>query len=267
MNRPLATLTLSILLAPLHLARADGDWSAARDRTDRFKTEYEALRRLTPEETRRVVAAICEADEDERASVASDVHDRVASLISRKFDELSRIKDEAFRRLDEVTSDDKLKDRHSEARSLRGDVQQRWDTINRMTHSIRGKNHPVVRFTINEGLRAHRDRQTSSSYCDVYEYSIAGGRADCIQASSCSVIEYKPDNATSISRGVRQAEQYRNELNRSEEARKKLIDRKPEFARCKQFEARVDCYRLCPEIDADTNEMRSTYASWRTNCQ
>ena len=57
------------------------------------------------------------------------------------------------------------------------------------------------------------------------------------------------------------------ELNKSAEARKKLIDRNPSFARCKQFEARVDCYRLCPEIDADTNEMRSTYASWRTSCR
>lgn len=49
MNRLLAILALSVLLAPLHSARADGDWSAARDRTDRFKSEYEELRRLTPE--------------------------------------------------------------------------------------------------------------------------------------------------------------------------------------------------------------------------
>ena len=267
MKRPPMILVLSILLAPLHAARADGDWSAARDRTDRFKSEYEALRRLTPEETRRVVTAICEADEDERASVASDVHDRVASLIARKFDELERIKEEAFRRLDEITSDDKLKDRHSEARSLRGEVQTRWDTIDRMTRSIRGKNHPVVRYTIEEGHRAHRDRQTSSSYCDVYEYSIAGGRADCIQASTCSLIEFKPDNERSLSSGKAQADRYVYELNNNPEARKKLIDRKPDFARCQTFRARVDCYRLCPEIDADTNEMRSTYASWRTSCR
>ena len=266
MNPPLMILVLSILLAPLHVARADGDWSAARDRTDRFKSDYEALRRLTPEETRRVVTAICEADEDERASVASDVHDRVAGLISRKFDELERIKNEAFRRLDEVTSDDKLKDRHGEARSLRGEVQTRWETIDRMTHSIRGKNHPVVRFTINEGHRAHRDRQTSSSYCDVYEYSIDGGRADCIQASSCAVRELKPDNALSIGRGRRQSERYVEELNRNPEARKKLIERNSNFAKCQTFRAAVDCYRLCPDIDPDTNEMRSTYASWRTDC-
>ena len=267
MDRPLVILAVCILLAPLHAARADGDWSAARDRTDRFKGDYDTLRRLTPEETRRVVSAICEADEDERASVASDVHDRVAGLIARKFDDLERLKDETFRRLDEVISDDKLKDRRDEARRLRGEVQSRWETIDRMTRSIRGKNHPVVRFTIEEGRRAHRDRQTSSSYCDVYEYSLSSGRADCIQASTCKVKEFKPDNEKSIKQGGRQAERYVDELNTNPEARKKLIERNSNFARCTRFERAVDCYRLCPEIDPDTNEMRSTYASWRTDCQ
>ena len=267
MNRPLPVFFLSLLFFPIRPALADGDWSAARDREGRFKSEYEALRRLTPEETRRVVTSICEADDDERASVASDVHDRVASLIARKFDELERIKDETLRRLDEVISDDKLKDRRDEARRMRDDVSSRWGTIDRMTHSIRGKNHPVVRFTIEEGLRAHRDRQTSSSYCDVYEYSLSSGRVDCIQASSCTVIELKPDNRRSIERGAAQARSYMRELNESAEARKKLVERKSDFARCTRFEARVDCYRLCPEIDTDTNEMRSTYASWRTSCQ
>ena len=267
MNRPVAILVLSLLVTPIHPALADGDFRSARDRTDRFKGEYESLRRLTPEETRRVVTSICEADEDERASVASDVHDRVASLIARKFDDLERLKDETYRRLDEVISDDKLKDRRDEAQRMRNEVRDRWDTIDRMTRSIRGKNHPVVRFTIEEGRRAHRDRQTSSSYCDVYEYSLSSGRVDCIQASTCSVREFKPDNALSIGRGRRQARTYMEELNRSEEARKKLIERNSNFAKCQTFREAVDCYRLCPDIDSDTNEMRSTYASWRTDCQ
>ncbi len=267
MIRPITILTAFFLLLPLRAARAEGDWSGARDREGRFKSEYESLRRLTPEETRRVVTSICEADEDERASVASDVHDRVASLIARKFEELERIKDEALRRLDDVIADDKLKDRRDEARSLREDVQRRWETIDKMTRSIRGKNHPVVRYTIEEGMRAHRDRCGSSSYCDVYEYSLPSGRADCLQASSCLVIELKPDNEKSIRRGDTQARGYVAELNNNPEIRKKLIERKPDFARCQTFRARVDCYRLCPDIDPDTNEMRSTYASWRTDCR
>ena len=39
------------------------------------------------------------------------------------------------------------------------------------TGSPRGKNHPVVRYLIEEGNSAHRDRRNSSSYCTVSEFS------------------------------------------------------------------------------------------------
>src|SRR5262245_6844501 len=51
---------------------AAGDWNTARSNFEQFKGGYENLRRLTPEETRRVVTAICNCDEDERVSVADD---------------------------------------------------------------------------------------------------------------------------------------------------------------------------------------------------
>ncbi len=92
------------------------------------------------------------------------------------------------------------------------------------------------------------------------------GRADCIYASTCTVIELKPDNRRSISMGKEQARQYIDELNSKEASRKKLTEKDSSFGKCEKYEYRVDCYKLCPEIDAETNEMRSVYASWRTGC-
>jgi hypothetical protein len=162
-----------------------------------------------------------------------------------------------------VISDDNLKDRHSDAKTSKDEIQRRWETIDKMTRSIRGKNHPVVRYMIEEGNRAHRDRQTSSSYCDVYEHSLGGGRADCIRTSGCAVVELKPDNSRAIDKGRSQAEGYARTLNNSADERKKLVDKDSDFGKCETYVWEVWCYKLCPDIDSDTNEMKSTSISWR----
>lgn len=124
----------------------------------------------------------------------------------------------------------------------------------------------MVRFLVEEGNRAHKDRQDSSSYCDASEFSMSAGRADCIQVSSCTVIELKPDNSRAISNGRSQVQRYRDELNSNADTRKKLIEKNSSFAKCEKFNYRVDCYKLCPDIDQETNEYRSTSVSWRTDC-
>jgi hypothetical protein len=133
-----------------------------------------------------------------------------------------------------------------------------------MSRAIRGRNHPVVAFMVDEGNRAHRDRQTSSSYCDVYEHVIgSAGRADCIRASDCTVVELKPDNDRAVASGVRQASAYSTQLNQSADERKKLTEKDSDFGSCQSFKWEVWGYKLCPDIDSDTDEMRSTSVSWR----
>lgn len=72
------------------VAFAAADWNAAKDKAERFKGEYQSLRKLTPGETRRIVTAVCEADEEERASVAADTASRVASELDDKYDAILR---------------------------------------------------------------------------------------------------------------------------------------------------------------------------------
>ena len=52
------------------VAWASGDWTSAKSAADDMKTKQQELRKLTPEETRGIVTAICEADEDARSDAS-----------------------------------------------------------------------------------------------------------------------------------------------------------------------------------------------------
>jgi polyhydroxyalkanoate synthesis regulator phasin len=143
-----------------------------------FKDRHQDVGKLTPEETRKIVSAICDADGDARKDVGRDASDRVSRELSDKESELERIKNDATKLLDDVISDDNLKDNQDDAKSLKDDVQRRWESIERMTQSLRGANHPVVAFMLQNG-------------CDAKEVTLDDGRVDCLMASgeTCLVIE------------------------------------------------------------------------------
>jgi len=253
------------------VAWASGDWSSARSAAEDMKSRQQELRKLTPEETRLIVTAICDADEDARGSAGKDAAERVASDVNSKFEELRRARDLAYRLLDDVIADDNLKDKRDEAKQLREEVSKRWDSITMMAErAMKGANHPLVSFLIKEGQDAHKDRQHD---CDASEFTLdSGKRVDCIMASgeTCLVIEFKPENSRAISSGVSQARGYAAELNdelKKTESNviKKLIGIKSDFGKCKQFVYRVDCYKLCPSVD-ENGEFREAHPDWKKDC-
>jgi len=75
-----------------------------------------------------------------------------------------------------VLGDDNLRSNHSDARSLEDDVKSRSESIDRMTRSLRGSNHPLVSWILDQGNRAHADRHSTS---DAKEFSLNSGRFDC----------------------------------------------------------------------------------------
>jgi hypothetical protein len=249
------------------LAFAAADWSGAERAFDDFRLEHEQLRRLTPEETGKIVAAVCEAEEDERQSVARDATQRVRDKIEDEYEALQKLEQKALAQLDAVLADGAQKDRHGKAREYRGKVTEWWTSIEKMTRSLRGANHPVVAFMLREGQAAHKSRQGSSSHCDVSAFRMDSGEADCLKVSGsrCLVIELKPKNTKSIRRGQAQAERYVDELNRKGKAFEALVKKDSDFARCAEFERRVDCYTLCPDIDAN-GELRATRPDWDEGC-
>jgi hypothetical protein len=198
------------------------------------------------------------------------------SAAERKFEELRREHEQLrgltpdetkkIELLDAVLADGAQKDRHGKAREYRGKVTEWWTSIERMTRSLRGANHPVVAFMLKEGQAAHKSRQSSSSYCDVSAFRLgSAGEADCLKASGCKVIEFKPDNAKSINKGKDQANRYARELERKGDAFDALVKKDGDFAKCTTFDIRVDCYKLCPDID-DDGEFRAASPRWREGC-
>lgn len=252
------------------IAWASGDWSYARNAADYFKSKQQDLLKLAPGETRRIVKAICDADQDNRREAGRDISQRVASELNGKLPDLEKARDEANKRLDEVINDDKLKDNRDDAKRLKEDIASRWDSVERMTRSLRGANHPVVAFMLDQGQQAHKDRQERE--CHASEVALPSGRADCLMATgeTCLVVELKPNNSNAISKGRDQVRDYASDLNAelknpNSSIIKKLVDTKSDFAKCKKFEQRVDCYRLCPDI-GDDNEFREIRVDWSKGC-
>lgn len=116
-----------VVLAGLGIAWASGDWSAARSKADEFTSRQQDLRKLEPEEIRQIVKAICEADEEARQDVGRDASERVSREVNDKMSDLQRTRDDANKLLDDVISDDNLKDNRDDAKRLKEDVATRWE--------------------------------------------------------------------------------------------------------------------------------------------
>jgi hypothetical protein len=261
----------AVALAAAGTAWASPDWSSAQSAVEDLKKKQIELRKLTPEETSQIVSAICDADEDQRASAGRSAAERVASDVNSKLGDLRNARDYAYRLLDDVIADDNLKDKRDEAKQLREDVSKRWDSITNMAErAMRGANHPLVAFLIKEGSDAHKDQQRS---CDASEFTLGSGkRPDCIMASgdTCTIVEFKPDNSRAVSAGRSQVSDYARELNdelkkTDSDTIKKLLSIKSGFGQCKQFVSRVDCYKLCPTID-ENGEFREAHPDWKKDC-
>lgn len=267
MMRQTIILLGAMLLCGIPLARADRFDDAER-MTDRFVDHARDLRRLDIDQLRALVQAICDAEEDDRRSVAREAAERARDKVTYEFDKLKREKDDALATIAAVMNDAAFREKHSRAGQFKQRVEETWDSVHRMTEKVRGANHPVVSYMLETGQQAHRDRQSNSSYCHEAEFSMDSGRADCLYASgsSCDVVELKPKNNKAVSKGRDQVRRYERELNGPDSsARRRLIERNSRFKDCKSFESRVDCYKLCPDID-ENGEFRSVSIDWSTGC-
>jgi len=251
-------LLVCVGLAKLALADIFDD---AERSTSTFVNNFSELKRLSRSELELLVRAICDAEEEDRRSVSRDAAYTLKSKVSSEYDKLQRQKDEALTNIAKVLSDEKFRDKHSRTKEYEGKVKETWSSIERMTSSVRGANHPVVAYMLETGQEEHRRYQSNSSNCTVAEHTLPSGRADCIYASSCEVIELKPNNYRARSKGREQAERYARSLNEDPREREKLIEKSSNFRSCQKFSWRVMCYTLCPEFD-DEGQFRSVSVRW-----
>jgi hypothetical protein len=264
----LATAVLLVLGAGV--AWASADWNTTKNKADEFKRKADELARKAPEETRKIVNAICSATDDQRKEAGSSAASNASSAISDKFRETERAEREAIEALDQVDRDDKLKDKSYEARSLRSDITSRWDKLQQLTRGLRDRNNPVVDYMLRAGESARHDRM---GHCDARDISVGSDRASCLMArgETCYVVEVTADNSSAISRGRDRGRNIQSRLQDElkkgfeSEVMKRLIDNRRDFARCKRFEVRVDCYKQCPEV-SDDNHYRESSPNWRESC-
>jgi hypothetical protein len=264
------TLIWTIVMVPFiaMIALAAGDWSQAQRDTDQFLSANANLRQTMYESTKEIVSRIAEAGEYERGQVAADALDRARSLVNSRASDLERFYRSANTSLEAVLGDDKLKDYHSKARDLRDTIGSRWQSLQRMLDgTFRGSNHPIVAFMLRAGQEAHREYQ--GGQCSLAEFTLASGlRVDClVKAPDCIVIELKPKNSRAVREGLDQVRRYTEELNTEGSKSRAALLGNSEFASCKKFTTRVDCYVLVPDPRSDNiAEFSTPSASWYKDC-
>jgi hypothetical protein len=260
-----------LLLCATGIAWASGDWSGGKSKAEEFKSKAEQLVRETPNETKKIVAAACSASDEDRGRAAGDAASNVRSHINDKYSELERLERDAVDKLEHIDDKDH-KDHKDEARRLVDEVKSRWSKIGDVTHDARNGNDHLVEYMKN-GSRALHEH---TNHCDAKDISLDAGHAMCLVASgdTCKVVEMSADSSNAISKARDRASRYKSQLEREVERKekgegsdvlKRLISSRSDFAMCKRFETRIDCYKQCPEIDSD-NRVRESSPNWREGC-
>src|SRR5262249_13487371 len=159
-------------------ARA-GEWdeyyNAERSAKDLLFTYYDDFKKMDRREIQALVQAICDADEEERKSVASDVGSKPRDRVRAEYDKVEKRTTEAVAVLTRVLADDRLKETHSDARDLKNKVEERGKSIDKMYDSVRSSTHPVSPFMTDKGMEEHRSRR---GRCPASEFETGNGPAD-----------------------------------------------------------------------------------------
>ena len=257
------SLLSAVTVCVLGAASQSPLWANAYDDAERSAKDsiyyYEEFTRLNKSEIRNLVRAIAEADEDERRDIAERAGREARDKVMNEYSKAENRKNEALRLLDAVLRDPAFKDKHHDAEDLKAKVNEKWASIRRMSETVRGANHPVIAYMLQTGRDLHKSRQQG---CSVSEFETGNGPADCIR-TSCDIIEFKPDNSRSRSKGEDQLKRYRKGLLENADKRKELNSKNSDFAKCDVFRMTIEAYTLLPEIN-DDGSFREVSASWST---
>jgi hypothetical protein len=164
---------------------------------------YEDFKKLEKTEIEALVKAICEADEDERKNVSSDIGGRVRDKVRSEYDKTERRKNEALDMLKTVIGDKRFESKRGDAERLKSDVEDKWKAIDKMWDLLRGSNHPVVSFMLDKGKEEDDYRK---GRCTASQVDTGKGYADCVgyDGNACLIVEFKPNNSRAISKGLNQ---------------------------------------------------------------
>ncbi len=251
--------TIVAILLAVGAGAAWAGWSDLTSKAEDAKRKGEEVHKLVPASMKKIVGAMCTAGDDNRKSAGQNEATNARSKVHDQLDAFHRATKEAIDGLDKVANDSKDSN-HSTASSLVSGLKSRRDQLDEQTRSLVNGNPPVIDFIVKHSESARNDRR---SRCTRKDLSIGGGSVSCLIESSdtCTVLEIAFDNNTSIGkardRASRAKEAVESELKRSSPS--------SAVVKCKKVEARVDCFKLCPDIKDDGTYSESS-PSWRERC-
>jgi hypothetical protein len=254
-RRIFTTLLVTTLLGGVAWA----GWSDIRSKAQDAKAKADEVHHDLPGEMKKIVAAMCAAGDDGRKSAGESAASNGRSTLRDKLETFHRAAKDAIDQLQPIAND--YNDgNHSEAGSLISDLKSRRDKLDDQTRDLVNGTPAVVDYILRKSESARNDHRSGCNYRGL---SLNGGTVDCLNASSdtCTVVEFAFDNSNSISaardRASRAKSVVESELKRSSPS--------STVSKCKHVETRVDCYKLCPDID-DDGKFREASPSWRERC-
>lgn len=172
-----------------------------------------AVYRLDCESMQQIWEAFCgadwepneEPDRDSAFAKASESKDRQVQKIEALLEQYGKLKSRA-----ESLKQDKTRDK---AEQILGDMRREVVWIEKLKDkgAWRGRSHPFIQYAIDYGKDRHRSLESSSSFgCLVKDKPFPGadGRPDCVNASNCTVYEFKPRNDRAERMGRAQLDRY-----------------------------------------------------------
>ncbi|MEP6866427.1 MAG: hypothetical protein ABJE66_37765 [Deltaproteobacteria bacterium] len=237
------------------------------------------LREFTANDRDEIRDAMCKAGYYELDKRVNEVADRWASQISSSYGTILGQSDRLMSR----ATDDKLKKFKGSAQVREGLGWNRENLEKLKNYELAGSNNPKIRTKLEYGKKRHDEIESSicsgsnyaeleisSSYCSNSIRPGSGCRADCVQvASTCMVIEIKPNNDGAKEEGDRQRAAYADGLNRWYQGNKdELFSKYPNLKQCErdnklQVDSRLETYDFCPsasEVQSMESELKDTSA-------
>jgi len=234
-------------------------WTDIRSKAQDAKSKADEIHRYLPGEMKKIVAAMCAAGDDNRKSAGESEASNGRSTVRDKLDTFHRTAKDAIDQLQPIANDSN-DGNHSEASSLMSDLKSRRDKLDDQTRDLVNGTPPVIDYIMRKSESARNDHRSG---CSQRGLSLNGGIVDCLMASSdtCTVVEVAFDNSNSIDRA-------RDRANRAKavvESELKRSSPSSTVSKCKRVETRVDCYKVCPDVD-DDGKFREASPSWRERC-
>ena len=256
---PKLTPKMTTLLLAAAAGAAWAGWSDVHGKADQAKQKGDEVHKAVAPATKKIVAAMCAASDDNRKSAGTSAASDARSSLQSKLDAFHRATADAIVQLEPVSRDSK-DGNHGSASSLISELKSRQSKIDEETRALANGSPPVIDYIVRKSESARSDRR---GRCSERDLSLGSDRVSCLvrDGETCTALEIAFDNSSSISSA-------RDRASHAKEAVEREIKRSSpssSVAKCKRVEVRVDCFKVCPDID-DDGKYRESSPSWRERC-